>query len=290
MDESNMLHYMVLGKFPVLLLSQQKRRSYLVTAEDLSKEPISIGKDSAVYDGIEKIIDNRISGLIVDAKKTQSGIMSARDVGKALVSKNQNTKTIPVSSVMKELVLVDQYAPIPNCAEMMLAKKTNMIGIKGKDGIIGIMTKHDLVKHYHENATDSKKIQDVMTYGSFFVHDDASMYDGLAKMISAQVSRLLIKNSQDEPVGIVTFGNFLGKVFRYEQDASSVFTDYGKNCKISDVMTKQIITVTAQTSLPRIAKILLEYRIHGVAITDRRKIVGFVTEKDIIRELSRQEI
>ncbi len=285
-----MLHYMVLGKFPVLLLSQQKRRSYLVTAEDLSKEPISIGKDSAVYDGIEKIIDNRISGLTVDAKNIQSGVLSARDVGKALVSKNQNTKTVPISSVMQELVLVDQYAPIPNCAEMMLAKKTNMIGVKGKDGIMGIMTKHDLVKHYHENVTDSKKIQDVMTYGSFFVHDDASLYDGLAKMISAQVSRLLIKNSQDEPVGIVTFGNFLGKVFRDEQDASSIFTDYGKNCKIADVMTKQIITVTEQTSLPRIAKILLEYRIHGVAITDRRKIVGFVTEKDIIRELARQEI
>jgi predicted transcriptional regulator len=55
-------------------------------------------------------------------------------------------------------------------------------------------------------------------------------------------------------------------------------------------MTKQIITVTSQTSLPKIAKILLDYRIHGVAITDRRKIIGFVTEKDIIRELARQEI
>lgn len=285
-----MLYYMVLSKFPVLLLSQQKRHSYLVTAEDIAKEPISISKDSAVYDGIEKIIDNRISGLIVDAKNTQSGILSARDIGKILVSKNQNTRTIPISSVMQELVLVDQYAPIPNCAGMMLAKKTNAIGIRGKDGIRGIMTKHDLVKHYHENVRDSKRIQDIMTYGSFFVHDDASLYDGLSKMIAVQVSRLLIKNPQDEPVGIVTFGNFLGKVFRHEQDPSSVFADYGKKCKITDVMTKQIITVTAQTSLPRIAKILLEYRIHGVAITDRRKIIGFITEKDIIRELARQEI
>lgn len=285
-----MLHYMILGKFPVLLLSQQKRRSYLVTAEDLINDPISISKESTVYDGIEKIIDNRISGLIIDAKNTQSGILSVRDIGRILASKNQNTRTIPISSVMQELVLVDQYAPIPNCAGMMLAKKTNAIGIRGKNGIRGIMTKHDLVKHYQENINDEKRIQDIMTYGSFFVNDDASLYDGLAKMISTQVSRLLIKNSKDEPVGIVTFGNFLGKVFRYERDSASVFADYGKRCKITDVMTKQIITVTAQTSLPRIAKILLEYRIHGVAITDRRKIIGFVTEKDIIRELARQEI
>lgn len=286
-----MLHYMVLSKFLVLLLSQQKRHSYLVTAEDIIRSPISISEDSTVYDGIEKIIDNRISGLIVDVKNAQNGILSVRDVGRALVSKNQNTRKIPISSIAQELVLVDQYAPIPNCASMMLAKKTNAVGIKGKNGIRGIMTKHDLVKYYHENVKDEARIQDIMTYGSFFVKDDSSLYDGLTKMIRNQVSRLLIKNSQDEPVGIVTFGNFLGKVFRYEQDSSSVFSeDYGKTCKITEVMTKQIITVTAQTSLPRIAKILLEYRIQGIAITNRCKIIGFVTEKDIIRELARQEI
>lgn len=282
---------MVLSKFLGLLLSQQKRHSYLVTAEDIIRSPISISEDSTVYDGIEKIIDNRISGLIVDVKNAQNGILSVKDVGRALVSKNQNTRKIPISNITQELVLVDQYAPIPNCASMMLAKKTNAIGIKSKNGIKGIMTKHDLVKYYHENVKDEAKTQDIMTHGSFFVKDDSSLYDGLTKMIRNQVSRLLIKNSQDEPVGIVTFGNFLGKVFRYEQDSSSVFSeDYGKTCKITEVMTKQIITVTAQTSLPRIAKILLEYRIQGIAITDRRKIIGFVTEKDIIRELARQEI
>lgn len=282
---------MVLSKFLVLLLSQQKRHSYLVTAEDIIKSPISISEDSTVYDGIEKIIDNRISGLMVDTKNAQNGILSVKDVGRALVSKNQNTRKIPISSIAQELVLVDQYAPIPNCASMMLAKKTNAIGIKGKNGMKGIMTKHDLVKYYHENVKDEARIQDIMTYGSFFVKDDSSLYDGLTKMIRNQVSRLLIKNSQDEPVGIVTFGGFLGKVFRYEQDSSSVFSeDYGKTCKITEVMTKQIITVTAQTSLPRIAKILLDYRIHGIAITDRRKIIGFVTEKDIVRELARQEL
>lgn len=286
-----MLHYMVLSKFSELLLSQQKRYSYLVTAEDIIRAPISISDNSTVYDGIEKIIDNRISGIVVDSKNAQNGILSVRDIGRALVSKNQNAQKIPISSVMQELVLVDQYAPIPNCANMMLAKKTNVIGIRGKNGIKGIMTKHDLVKYYHETAKETTRIQDLMTYGSFFVQDDSSLYDGLTKMISNQVSRLLIRNSQDESVGIVTFGNFLGKVFRYERDSSSVFSaDYGRTCKITEVMTRQIITVTAQTNLARIAKILLEYRIHGVAITDRRKIIGFVTEKDIIRELARRGI
>ncbi len=82
-----MLHYMILGKFPVLLLSQQRRHRYLVTAEDIVRSPISINEDSTVYDGIEKIIDNRISGLVVDARNAQSGILSARDIGRVLIYK-----------------------------------------------------------------------------------------------------------------------------------------------------------------------------------------------------------
>ena len=282
---------MISGKFPVLLLSQQKRRAYLVTAEDITRAPITISEDSSTYDGIEKIIDNRISGLVVDTKNGQKGVLSTKDIGRTLVTKNQNTKKTPISDVMGELALVDQYAPIPNCASVMLAKRTNMVGIRGKTGIKGIITKHDLVQYYHENVKDGKEIMDMMTYGSFFVKDDASLYDGMMKMLSNQVSRLLIKNAQDEPAGIVTYGNFLGKVFRHERDSQSIFSaDYGKECGITDVMTKHVITVTSQTSLSRIAKRLLEYRIHGVAITDRRKIIGFVTEKDIIRELARKEI
>lgn len=278
---------MVLRQPRVSLQSQQKRYIHLITAEDIVQPPISIGPDATVYDGIEKIIDNRISGIIVESE--QGGILSARDIGKILISKNQNTKKIQASEVMQEIPLIDQYAPIPNCANMMLVKKVNTIGIRGKKGIKGIMTKHDLVRHYYETVRDTSRIQDVMTYGSFYVQDDSSMYDGLAKMITNQVSRMIIRNSCDEPIGIVTFGDFLGKVFRFEMDTSSVFYDYGKSSKITDVMTRQIITVTSQTSLSRIAKILLEYRVHGVAITDRRKIIGFVTEKDIVRELARQE-
>lgn len=282
-----MLHYMVLRQSQVLLQSQQKRYAHLITAEDIVQTPISIGPESTVYDGIEKIIDNRISGILVESG--QGGILSARDIGKILISKNQNTKKIQASSVMQEILLIDQYAPIPNCASLMLAKKANAIGIRGNKGIKGIMTKHDLVRYYYENIRDTSRIQDVMTYGSFYVQDDSSMYDCLAKMITNQVSRLVIRNQCDEPTGIVTFGDFLGKVFRFERDSSSVFYDYGKSASITEVMTRQIITVTSQTSLSRIAKILLEYRVHGVAITDRRRIIGFVTEKDIIRELARQE-
>jgi predicted transcriptional regulator len=52
-------------------------------------------------------------------------------------------------------------------------------------------------------------------------------------------------------------------------------------------MTRQIISVSINTSIAKVAKILVDYRVHGVAVTHRQKIVGFVTEKDITRQLAK---
>jgi CBS domain-containing protein len=171
----------------------------------------------------------------------------------------------------------------------MLAKKTNMLGIKYGREVKGVMTKHDLVKYFYQNVVDERKLSDVMSIGSFYVPHTTTLHDALHKMLDNQISRLLVKDSGDNPVGIVTYKSFLNNAIyysnRYEDDVFS--SGFGKIYKVSDVMTKNIITVSIRTSLMKVAKILIEYRIHGVAVTQNKDIVGFVTEKDIVRQLSK---
>jgi CBS domain-containing protein len=151
------------------------------------------------------------------------------------------------------------------------------------------MTKHDLVKYFYQNIVDERKLSEIMSIGSFFVPQTTTLHDALRKMLDNQISRLLIKDSSDKPVGIVTYKSFLNNAIyysnRYEDNIFS--SGFGKTRKVSDVMTKNIITVSIRTSLMKVAKILIEYRIHGVAVTQHEEIVGFVTEKDIVRELAK---
>jgi predicted transcriptional regulator len=108
-------------------------------------------------------------------------------------------------------------------------------------------------------------------------------------MLDSGISRILIKDDSDLPVGIVTYKSFLKTaMYHSNQSKDAVFSqNFGKSYKIGQIMTRQIISVSINTSIAKVAKILVDYRVHGVAVTHRQKIVGFVTEKDITRQLAK---
>lgn len=267
----------------VLLLRQQRRNIPLITAEDLINTPISLNQNSTVYDAAETILSQNISGVLINSHD-KVGVLSQKDIAMTLLDEDKNIKDIPSIQKMQELVQVDQFAPVSNCASLMLDKKINLLVVKDSHGIKGVMTKHDLVRYYHENIVDERRLCDVMSVGSFFVPDSMPLYDALTKMITNQISRLLIKDQEDTPTGIVTYKSFLRNAIR---NRSAVFaTGFGKRTTVGQIMRKQLITVSIQTSLAKVAKILIDYRIHGAAVTRNQQIIGFVTEKDIVRELA----
>lgn len=56
---------------------------------------------------------------------------------------------------------------------------------------------------------------------------------------------------------------------------------------VRDVMTKKVITVTAQTPVEEIAQLLLDHHISAVPVVDAKgAIVGMVSEGDLMRRLS----
>jgi len=60
--------------------------------------------------------------------------------------------------------------------------------------------------------------------------------------------------------------------------------------KARDIMTSDVITVTADTSIDKIARILHDHRISGVPVIDEEhKVIGIVTEGDLIMKLAKPE-
>jgi CBS domain-containing protein len=60
--------------------------------------------------------------------------------------------------------------------------------------------------------------------------------------------------------------------------------------KVADVMTQEVRSVTADVSLKEVASLLAEYRISGVPVLDGDRVVGVVSEGDILfKERGRME-
>ncbi|NTU42518.1 MAG: CBS domain-containing protein [Nitrospirales bacterium] len=61
--------------------------------------------------------------------------------------------------------------------------------------------------------------------------------------------------------------------------------------KAKDIMTTDVITVKAATTIPELAKILMEHRISGAPVVDDEgSLMGIVTENDLITQNKRLHI
>ncbi len=56
-----------------------------------------------------------------------------------------------------------------------------------------------------------------------------------------------------------------------------------RRLKVSEVMTEHVVTARPNDSLPRVAVLMEGHKIGSVVITENRKIVGILTERDFAR-------
>lgn len=53
--------------------------------------------------------------------------------------------------------------------------------------------------------------------------------------------------------------------------------------QVQDIMTKDVVTINANTKANEIAALLMQYHIHGVPVVDEgKKLIGIVTETDFV--------
>jgi len=50
--------------------------------------------------------------------------------------------------------------------------------------------------------------------------------------------------------------------------------------KVKDIMTKDVIFVSPETKINKVADKLIKHRIHGVPVIKEGKLVGIITETD----------
>ncbi len=55
--------------------------------------------------------------------------------------------------------------------------------------------------------------------------------------------------------------------------------------KASDTMTREVVSVALDSSVREVAQLMVDHHISGVPIIARGKLVGIVTENDLLRRV-----
>jgi len=117
-------------------------------------------------------------------------------------------------------------------------------------------------------------------------------------LLEKRISAVPVVDADHRIIGIVSEGDLMrrretGTERRYSwwlelvSDPQTMARDFVKSSghKVSDVMTRQVVSVTEETPLATIAEILEKHRIKRVPVVRAGKLVGIVSRADLVRAL-----
>lgn len=99
-----------------------------------------------------------------------------------------------------------------------------------------------------------------------------------AKIMSEKNIGSIVVVDRGNPVGIVTERDILQKVVSKGLDASNV--------KMEEIMTKNPIAIKGDTPIIKAIRILEKKKVRRLLVMDRGKLVGIVTQRDLLRALA----
>ncbi|MEW6407214.1 MAG: CBS domain-containing protein [Patescibacteria group bacterium] len=146
------------------------------------------------------------------------------------------------------------------------------------------------------------KVKEIMKTNIINFRKGTSIHD-VAKILSQRhISGAPVIDEKDRLIGIVSEKDIFRALYPNYEDFYSdltLRTDLEKieeriadvaNLKVEDVMIKNIISVTPDTSIIKVGAIMLAENIHRIMVLDRNKPCGIVTRRDVYKAIFKDKL
>jgi CBS domain-containing protein len=131
-------------------------------------------------------------------------------------------------------------------------------------------------------------VSDLMSRNVVTIGASDSCREAVSRMHGARVRHLPVVSAAGGLIGIVTDRDLRHHLFapRVLKDVGMVAVDIIlKSVPVSDVMSSPVMSVPAKADLVEAARIMLEDKVGSLPVVEGGKVVGIVTETDLLRQI-----
>jgi CBS domain-containing protein len=269
--------------------------------------PITIDNSTNLSLVLKKIIDEQKSRLLVTENGKITRIVSEKDLGLFLFSDKTERKLdqIPITEISKKIISIDENTPLDKCAEKMLENGIGSLVITSNSNVVGIITKSDLVRYFATAHLQEKTVGEYMSPYYAWNYSDSSISKIVLKMIDEKISRIILRNRNEIPVGIITFRDLFNMSLKLgeKEDVldnsdpliSVIFprkgfvseSGFGGITKAEEIMSKSIVSVRYDDDLAQTGQLLLDSGINGAGVlSNTENLIGVISKTDIVKALA----
>jgi CBS domain-containing protein len=203
----------------------------------------------------------------------------------------------PIKEIMtRDLITLSNKASIGETIETMLANQLGAIPLVDANGkLAGIVTERDIALSLAGMAGNDT-VQDYMSLKVFSTTPGTPVGDACKIMVRNGLRRIPviggeadISKAAKKLLGIITSTDvirFLNAKELFDNLNSNLATDVLKTT-ISDIMVKEPETVEPSMTIGELCEIFSEKNIGGVPVVKDDKVMGIITERDILNAVKR---
>ena len=135
-------------------------------------------------------------------------------------------------------------------------------------------------------------VNELMSRNVVTIGASDSCREAVSRMHGARVRHLPVVSPEGGLIGIVTDRDLRHHLFapRVLKDVGSIAVDIIlKAVPVSDVMSSPVMSVPAKADVVEAARIMLEDKVGSLPVLEGGKVVGIITETDVLRQICRAD-
>ena len=259
----------------------------------MSTSLITIDKDQNLSDALKLLRKNKISRLPVLNNKELVGIISERDIAKKLGSSKYESmpaSRLHVSSVMvKDIISVPQSMRLAEVAKIMLENGIGSVPIMDGDKMIGIVSKADFVTLAIDGEYEKICTKEIMTKDVLSVSPSERLVHARRVSIDNKVGRLPVMDDENL-VGMITSKDLMRAFIDFRKHVPEKYQKSQiKEVLVENIMSTNPCVVSKDTPICEVSKIMMKTGFNGLPVVEDDKVIGIITQTDILRLISKLE-
>lgn len=258
--------------------------SQTTVSELMNREVNFAYVDDSIKEISKKIVNHGHRRLpIIRVKKTFSGktyqlagIITVMDILEGYIMNVDINQ--PIETIMKTEVIFCRPDETLNrlLRRFKISRRGGFPVIDKKMRLVGIITEHDIIKILYKKNFGIT-IDKIMTPKPFFLKPD-KLFNSMKILVNVKYRKLPIVD-KGKVVGLLTERLCLKEL------VSKNFEKTKLNMLNTDIAIKDIFYVSPNDDISDAIKLMVDHRVGGLPVIDNNRLVGFLTERNILERL-----